>query len=228
MAGALIYLHNKTLLVVAAYDPALKEGGSEIRDDILDRKLRILQELLTATRASQHPQQLEILINSDFNRHHELWGGDRVAGHMKDGDQIVSFAQDMQLNSLLWPGITTWQYQFMEWSSTVHMLLASDGLTASQVLCKVADTDYGSDHWAIEAVFQCQQPNIEDKPRRLLFDKADWTHINRVLQTTLPSVPTQDTTKDGLEECANIFHTAITTTVQQHVPRARPSLYAER
>jgi hypothetical protein len=74
ITAVLIRLHDRSLVIIVCYEA--RKGGSEVeRESDLAEKL---QEIKSAVLLAQHQagdQPLNVLLGTDLNRHHELWGG---------------------------------------------------------------------------------------------------------------------------------------------------------
>jgi len=136
---------------------------------------------------------------------------------------MVDMIYDLQLQSLLQPGTITWEHQTQDLPSTVDVVPASTDLAEQRLQCQLHGTDHGSDHNAIEATFTLGSDNTQtDAPGRLLLQSADWNKINNQLQATLRLCrPGGDARQ--LDEEAEYLIKTVTDTLNQLVPRARPS-----
>lgn len=111
-----------------------------------------------------------MLITGDFNRHDQLWGGDEISPRRQGkATLIIDIMSDHSLSSLLPRGTITWQNR--RHKSTVDLVLANEGLSSSVVACKTYLVEHGSDHQAIETIFDVTVPEHTAEPR-LLFKNA--------------------------------------------------------
>ncbi|KAF4547017.1 Hypothetical protein D9617_69g077960 [Elsinoe fawcettii] len=229
LTGALLFLPERTVFVVAAYDPRDRSAGVEASNRSLAEKLTLLSDTIRDLE-QKHGDALDGPITSDFNRHHPLWSGSRASSSKAndDGEQVMTFLQDMHPQSLLPPGTITWHHQGREQSSCIDVMMASDRLVASKIKCRPSRTDHGSDHFPIEMIFEMKVQVQPSTKTRFVFDKADWTAMQEELSGRLPPVPQAALTFEDLDDAAERFHGVITEVVEQRVPRARPSSYAKR
>jgi hypothetical protein len=98
-AAVLLKLQDRNLLVVASYDP--RDGSSTaIREAALSRQLQGLAEAARLATIETANTPLDVLLCTDFNRHHQLWGGPRAGydkGRVNEGDPLVDLIQEMGL-----------------------------------------------------------------------------------------------------------------------------------
>ncbi|XP_024085711.1 uncharacterized protein LOC106673500, partial [Cimex lectularius] len=169
---------------------------------------------------------VEVLIVGDFNRHDQLWGGDDVSLERQgEADPIIDLMSEFALSSLLKRGTKTWQGggQGGDYESTIDLVLASENLTGSTVKCAVHGTEHGSDHRAIETVFDVPVP-VAKQQERLLLKNAPWKEINARITTSLDSTPSDGTVQQRTDRLMSVVLEAVRTLT----PKARPSPYAKR
>jgi hypothetical protein len=84
-----------------------------------------------------HSDQVDILIAGDFNRHDQLWGGDQVATHIRQGEAepIILLMADWELTSLLPRGTIT--FEEGPWRSTIDLVLTSRRLGRLVTKCGI-------------------------------------------------------------------------------------------
>ena len=182
-------LRQKKILVASTYVP----GGDE---EILETELENLTRLIRQARRKT-AEDIYVLIIGDFNRHDMLWGGTEVTHERQgEGTLIVDFIASQALTSLLPRGTKTWQRNNQE--STIDLVLASTELTAALIRCAVHETDHGSDHNAIETMFDIDNPIKVVEPR-LLFKNALWKAIKERIAINLAR-PQQEVTGRGGEK----------------------------
>ncbi|KAF4230065.1 hypothetical protein CNMCM8980_005994 [Aspergillus fumigatiaffinis] len=72
-----------------------------------------------------------------------------------EADPIIDLMNEFTLSSLLKRGTKTWHGGGLggDYESTIDLVLASENLTDSLVKCALHETEHGSDHRAIETVF---------------------------------------------------------------------------
>ena len=123
---------------------------------------------------------MDVILAGDFNRHDQLWGGDGVSQERQgEAEPIIDLMGDHALEGLLPRGTKTWQRGESE--STIDLVLASEELAGSVIKCAIHATEHGSDHRAIETVFDVAPPKCPSEDR-LLFKNAPWKDI----RTRLP------------------------------------------
>jgi hypothetical protein len=101
---------------------------------------------------------------------------------------------EFSLSSLLKRGTKRWNGagQSGDCESTIDLVLASTDLTDSMVKCAKLGTEHGSDHCAIETVFDAPwtPPKHQD---RLLLKNAPWKDINVRIANILAATPLEGT-----------------------------------
>ena len=214
LTAAALHLPDRSILVVSVY----VEGNDS--EALLDT-LRKLQQLIQETR-HRIGRRTEVALAGDFNRHDQLWGGNDVsAARQGEADPIISFMSDHSLCSLLPRGTKTWQNR--NFGSTIDLMLASEGLTSTLLKCTIHETEHGSDHRAIETVFDISIPE-RNMEQRLLFKNAPWTAIRARIATALRPVPMGGCVQQQTDR----LMTAVMEAVQALTPKAKPSPYAKR
>ena len=87
---------------------------------------------------------------------------------------------DHSLRSLLPRGTKTWQNGNCE--ITIDLILASDELASTMVKCIVHGIEHGSDHRAIETIFNVAVPE-RAMEQRMLLKNAPWNEIRNRIAT---------------------------------------------
>jgi hypothetical protein len=91
------------------------------------------------------------------------------------------------------------------------------------IKCAILTTDHGSDHQAIETVFDVAVPQQQQR-ERLLFKNAPWKEINARIAIALERLPTEGTIQQNTDRLMSVVCEAV----QALTPKARPSPYAKR
>ncbi|KAJ5201027.1 hypothetical protein N7449_005830 [Penicillium cf. viridicatum] len=101
---------------------------------------------------------------------------------------------EFALSSLLKRGTKTWhgEGQSGDCESTIDLVLASENLTDYMVKCAIPETEHGSDHCAIETVFDAPWSGPKQQ-ERLLLKKAPWKEMNTRIAGTLAATPSEGT-----------------------------------
>jgi hypothetical protein len=230
--AVLLRLQDRALLITASYEP--RDGKSAVeREAALTRQLCGLAESVRLAKLKTVGERLDVLLCTDFNRHHELWGGLRAnydKGRVNEGEPFVDLIQELGLQSLLPAGITTWEHQSGNTASTVDVLAGSEGIVEHLKYCRIHYDDYGSDHRPIVLSYRGRtQPETRRRKKRLYKD-ANWGEIRTVIGSLLGDGRRmrQITSTDMFERAAEAFDTVINNTLEEHVPRAKESPYAKR
>jgi hypothetical protein len=90
--------------------------------------------------------------------------------------------------------------------------------------CRVHRTEHGSDHRAIDTLYNIEAQRREQIEPRLLFKNAPWTEISDRVANELQGSPRPQDTQAQTDRLLNIVATAV----KALTPTARPSPYAKR
>jgi hypothetical protein len=160
IAAVLIRLHDRSLVVMACYKA--RKGGSEAeRESDLAERLQEIKSAVLLAQQQAGDQPLDVLLGTDLNRHHELWGGHTVrmsTQRQNEGEPIIDYMQEAGLQSLLPTGTITWEHQSGNCASTVDVILGSEGVVDNLEYCRIHHIDYGSDHRPIATSYNRQLP----------------------------------------------------------------------
>ncbi|KAJ5963032.1 hypothetical protein N7501_007973 [Penicillium viridicatum] len=187
LTAAVIRLPERLIFMASVY---VEGWDAAALDDARDR----LRKAIIKVRRDAG-NLVEIMIVGDFNRHDQLWGGDEVSlTRQGEADPIIDLMNEFSLSSLLKRGIKTWHGggQDGDCQSTIDLILASENLTQSMVKCAMHGTEHGSDHCAINTVFDAPSP-APQHPERLLLKNAPWKEINARIVTALAATPSEGT-----------------------------------
>ncbi|CAG8080651.1 unnamed protein product [Penicillium nalgiovense] len=218
LTAAVIRLPERLVFIASVY----VEGGEvSALSDACDR----LRKAITKVRRDTGTV-VEIMITGDFNRHDQLWGGDDVSlSRQGEADPIIDLMNEFALSSLLKRGTKTWHGggHSGDCESTIDLVLASENFTDSMTKCAILGTDHGSDHGAIETVFDAPWP-IPKYQERLLLKNAPWSEINARIASTLASTPSEGTVQQKTDRLMS----AVSDAVHNLTPKAKPSPHAKR
>ena len=128
---------------------------------------------------------------------------------------------DYSLHSLLPRGTKTWHRR--EQASTIDLVFVSDELSAALIKCRIHQTEHGSDHRAIESMFDIELP-LRLTKQRLLFKSAPWAAIQARVAAGLYNTPIGV----GTQEQADQLMAVVIEAVYALTPKAKPSPYAKR
>ena len=170
-----------------AYDPRSGDDAAIREHEVRDR-LQIISDSWERFQTTHNNQQTHLVLVVDFNRHHVLWGGQRVLNcpdRNNDGRDIVDFMSQYGLQSLLRRGTITWQHPSEQLQSTQDLMLASNDLASRCEYCRLAGNDHGSDHRPIEASFELNLDVSPPKPRKRQYRVADWDAARTEIDTAL-------------------------------------------
>ncbi|KAI3091337.1 hypothetical protein CBS147333_10307 [Penicillium roqueforti] len=218
LTAAVIRLPEQLIFMASFY---VEGGNASALDDACNR----LRDAITKVQRDAGAV-VEILIVGDFNRHDQLWGGEDVSlGRQGEADPIIDLMNDLALSSLLRRGTKTWHGggQYGDCESTIDLVLASENLTDYMVKCAIPETEHGSDHCAIETVFDAPWSGPKHQ-ERLLLKNAPWKEINARIANTLAALPSEGTVQQKTDRLMS----AVSEAVHALTPRAKPSPHAKR
>ncbi|KZL86802.1 reverse transcriptase, partial [Colletotrichum incanum] len=214
LTAAVIRLEERLVLVASVYVP--RDDSHALRDTC-----NHLRRIVTETRR-RTGRVVDLVAAGDFNRHDQLWGGDEVSMvRQGEGDQIIDLMNELGLSSLLPRGTKTWQGG--DYATTIDLVLASEGPTESLVRCRIHETEHGSDHRAIETIFDSSVP-IAKPVQRLLFKNAPWKEINAKITNALERTPCSGTVQQKTDRLMEV----VTEAVHALTPKAKPSPHSKR
>lgn len=212
--AVLLRLPGRQILVFSVYVQGFDHQA--LRD-----ACAVLQEVIEKTRRGTG-EVVDLVIMGDFTRHDQLWGGEDVALERQgEGDRIIELMSSLALSSLLPRGTKTWQRR--DQKTTIDLVLASEDLITSAIRCAIHNTNHGSDHQAIETIFDISTP----KPlvqERLLFKNAPWKEINARIASAMQSRPVGGT----VQQQADRLMSVVLEAVHALTPKARPAPHAKR
>jgi hypothetical protein len=179
MVAVIITGKQRRMLLIAAYDPGMGVIPIGQAEGDFGHKMRLIGETIeeARTRERQHRVRCGVLVCTDFNRHHPLWGGDQTrytATELNRAEPVINMALSYGLRSALPAGEITYKHQGGERRSTVDVLWVGREEEGSVRRCAVREGDHGSDHRPIEVILAWERKeNAYDKPR-LDWKRADW------------------------------------------------------
>ena len=211
---------ERRILVFSIYVAKTQDAAN----DPLPRLVSAIRDTIAKVERLEAPHPVEIIIAGDFNRHDQLWGGDRVAYSPRqgEGEAILEMMADLNLQSLLPRGTIT--YESALGQSTIDLVLASEGLAEVVMQCDIYGQEHGSDHQAIQTSFSILRSE-RPPPSRLLLRHAPWSRIQETVKQGLRTIP-QET--HNLDQYTDHFLQVVREAVLIHTPRTRPSPYTKR
>jgi hypothetical protein len=129
---------------------------------------------------------------------------------------------EFSLHSLLERGVKTWTGKEGQ-ESTIDLTLTSEELAAEMIRCAIYRIEHGSDHQAIETVFDIEPPE-RVVGQRLLFKNALWKAIQERIATVLQNTQVGN----GTQQQADQLMTTVLDAVYALTPKAKPPPYAKR
>lgn len=221
---AVLILTDKPILAVSAYVPPIAHGEEMVA---LVERLALIGDAISRLKA-RHGAALEVIVTGDFNRHHHLWGGDEVIRQRKrqdEADPIIHFMADFGLQSLLPRGTITFEARSQK--STIDLVLASEGLSTKLNRCRIHPVEHGSDHRAIQSVFDMTSPTSTVEIPKWLFRQVDWAEVRRNL-SHLNDSPVNIGTPTELEQQSQILTQEVARVLNRVCPKSKPSPYCKR
>lgn len=218
-----INIGERVILAVSVYVPP-KSPGDTLQH--LMTLIRIAINSVSAQVMQATGKEVELIIAGDFNRHNPLWGGSRAdqSRYQGEADAIIDLMAEFGLQSLLPRGTITFESSNGA-SSTIDLTLASPRLVEDKISCIISSTEHGSDHQAIETMFDI---TIEDQifAHRKLWREAPWNEIAHEIRSVLNhSVPPDPS---DVSQYAEWLENLIKQVTESLVPAAKKSSYAKR
>src|SRR2546421_1485080 len=199
MTAAVIRLPERLVLVVSVY---VQGGDTQALRNTCDNLRKAVTDLRRGASTV-----VEVVIVGDFNRHDQLWGGDDVSLERQgEADLIIDFMNEFGLSSLLRRGTKTWHGG--DYETTIDLVLASGELTDSVVKCAIHGTEHGSDHRAIETIFDISVPAPKHQ-ERLLLKNAPWKEINARIARTLETTSSEGTVQQKTDRLMSAVLEAV-------------------
>ncbi|KAK1837939.1 hypothetical protein CCHR01_19435, partial [Colletotrichum chrysophilum] len=214
ITAAVVRLPDRRLLVASVYVPVQNP-------QMLRQTCDLLRQAITNVRG-RTGERVDVVLVGDFNRHDYLWGGEDVSEDRQgEADPIIDLMSEYSLLSLLPRGTKTWEKNAA--ATTIDLSLASEEIARTIVRCEIHPKDHGSDHRAIETIFDIAAPETESRPR-LLLKNAPWKQINERIELSLRQVPSRGT----VQEQTDRLMSAVCEAVKALTLTAKPSRYAKR
>lgn len=214
LTGAIVRLRDRVVLVVSVYVPPANPGA-------LREACRMLRAVIRGVRRNRGTV-VDVVLVGDFNQHDLLWGGDDISlARQGEADPIIDLMSELALRSLLPRGTKTWQNRVS--ATTVDLVLVTDELASTMVRCAPCLTDHGSDHRAVESLFDVTMPVTEER-ERLLLKNAPWKEINARIELGLRAVPEGVTVQQKTDKLMRVVAEAV----RELTPKAKPSPYTKR
>ena len=179
ITAAIIRLPGRLVFVTLVY--VLGEDAQALRDICTHLRKAIVDTKRNASIVE------EVVIAGDFNRHDQLWGGDEVSIERQgEADPIIDLMNELALSSLLRRGTKIWHGG--SYATTIDLVLATEELLALTIRCAIHGIEHGSDHCAIETIFDVSVPTPRPQ-ERLLLKNAPWKEINARITRALDTTP---------------------------------------
>lgn len=134
---------------------------------------------------------------------------------------------DLDLQLLLPQGTTTYTGVKKDGftSFTIDLIFSTPRFAEERLVCKVHDTDHGSDHSAIETFFALNQPILPRNVSRHSFKNVAWDKVRNKVSSNLALLT-------AIPNKLDLYSTQLVQVVElaiaKHVPLAKPSFYAKR
>ncbi len=159
--------------------------GSNTSDteQLLKSRLKLIKLVYCYTEQLKGTK-VELLVGGDFNRYDQFWVGDRIAKSPRQGEgaRLVDRMMEKDLQLLLPRATPTYESYDGVNSSTIDLLFASENLTNLLTRCgSILITDHGSDHQAIESLFEVCIGKSPATPGQCLYEKANRNEIQHCL-----------------------------------------------
>ena len=221
IAACMVHIQNRAIMVASIYIPPKTDAATA---NMLSSALSALRTAVQAARRTYN-QEVELIVAGDFNRHDQLWGGDAVADTTRqgEGEDIVEFMHDMNLQNLLPRGVIT--FESPRGDSSIDLILVSERLAEECLRCQPLDKEYGADHRAIATSFAFAGRQETLKARRA-FKTANWKRIRSAVHADVAAgMVTSD--KD-IDTYADTLTDTVTRALDKYIPLRKPSPHSKR
>ena len=171
-------------------------------------------------RLAKDPHKEHIAL-SDFNLHHELWGGpDASKTYIEKSEKLRKAMQRWEMEQMVPTGTATYKESTGE--STIDLIFATTVLAESLISCGIAEKfDHDSDHQPILSQWTLQTVDKPQDCRRLL-SKMDNTVMIKTLQGGLANISLSSSKIPGeLDKKVISLVNAIDKAIDVSTPRAR-------
>ncbi|KIV98726.1 uncharacterized protein PV09_09508 [Verruconis gallopava] len=122
------------------------------------------------TQLGKHTMKEQIAL-SDFNLHHQLWGGPEVIREEPESEELIKIMDDLNMINVLKPGTITFNNGLSQ--TTIDLCWMTLGLVDRIVHCGVdKDINHDFDHLPIGITLETRIRTIEPKPKR------PWKHLD--------------------------------------------------
>lgn len=231
ITAIVMHLDKRSILLISCYDP--RDGATlEEREEALGTRT----DMIIATMARARTDiggEVDTIICADLNRHHTVWGGRDISiqhGRRTEGDKVVNFMHETSVQSMLKPGIVTWEHPSLDQQSTIDLVLGSSGIQEKLITCDIHPIDHGSDHKAIATNLGSELPTTPQRRGKRQYSNADWNRVRARLKEALNTTTWNETLRIAgeLDQEAEKFTTTTNEILEDLVPRARQSPYNKR
>jgi hypothetical protein len=185
-----------------------------------------IQNSITAARQEEQ-RATSIIVSGDFNRHHPMWGGNRIAPRFtEDASDLIDFFQTHNLRSCLPRGTTTyWALNNPGQNSTIDQTVTDS--PERLMKCHLYHDNYGSDHRATYSEWNLQPQITSRKKPRKAYERADWTKIGEEVALQMSSRG-ETKTRPTLDRLVEKLTSTAAQAVDRFTPDTRPTPYSKR
>ena len=224
IAAIKIWTANSQILLFSIYIPPVPLFTGD--DASALPALTAIQSSIAAATQNEH-RSTSIIVSGDFNRHHPMWGGNRIAPRfIEDASDLIDFFQTHNLQGCLPRGTATyWALNNPGQNSTIDQTVTdSPGLL---VKCHLYHENYGSDHRATYSEWNLQpQTKLRTKARKA-YERADWSKIGEEVARQM-SPWKEIKTRPTLDRVVEKLTSATAQAVDRFTPDMRPTPYSKR
>jgi exonuclease III len=180
-----------------------------------------VQEALQAGEGCEH------ILLGDFNLHHPMWGGHIALDQHWAADSLINITSRAHMELILPPGTITWETPRS--CQTLDLVFATQGIQDSLQSCTVCqELETGSDHLPIRTTIQGHLPKQRTQTTRPQWKAARWDRIQAKIKEGSSIIATQPMAiPEQLDAVASSIQNLILHTIEEEVPKARPSQFAK-
>lgn len=224
VTGVRIAQDTRTTILINVYNDCNHNKSIDSVGEFLEREF-----------SDDHvPDDINLIIAGDFNRHHSWWEEDRNA-HLTSSEvslrPLLDLVYRFDLRMALPPGRPTLQaLSTGNWTRPDNVWCTSHTLD----LFTRCDTDPGlrgpnTDHVPILSVLNTPITRNEKTPTRN-FRATDWTEFSAHLDAILSNAPEPRrlSSNEEFQAALNIISASIKSTIEIHVPMSKPLPHTKR
>jgi hypothetical protein len=179
--------------------------------------------------------QLADIWVGDFNRHDPMWEHPNnsqlfTRPNIDAADYLINLLADFGMDIALAPGIPTLEHFVTKALHRVDHVFCLHDLSLKFTRCEALPHERPpkTDHFPTVSCIDLSMVRIDEEPKRNYRD-TDWEEFGKGLETNLGRLRIRDPANiQDFDTMLQEFSSAITDTIEAHVPLCRPSPHCKR